>query len=128
MTNDEQQIRQVVADWMAATKAGDSARVLSLMTDDVVFLVPGAPPFGKQAFAAASGQQAAARMLIDGQSEIEEVQVLGDWAFLRNKLTVRVTQPNGATVTRAGYTLSIFRKQDGQWRLARDANLLTVVP
>ena len=51
---DEQKIRELVANWMAATKAGDLATVLSLMADDVLFMVPGQEPFGKEAFAAAS--------------------------------------------------------------------------
>jgi ketosteroid isomerase-like protein len=41
MSTDEQQIRELVATWMAATKAGDVPKVMSLMTDDVVFLVAG---------------------------------------------------------------------------------------
>ena len=54
MSDDERAIRELVAAWMAATKAGDHDRVLSLMTDDVVFMVPGREPFGREAFAAAS--------------------------------------------------------------------------
>ena len=53
MSSDERQIRELVATWMSATKAGDLSTVLSLMTDDVVFLVAGQEPFGKQQFAAA---------------------------------------------------------------------------
>jgi ketosteroid isomerase-like protein len=37
---------------MAASRAGDTATVLSLMADDVIFRVPGREPFGKEAFAA----------------------------------------------------------------------------
>jgi hypothetical protein len=46
MQSDEQEIRQLVATWMEATKAGDADTVLSLMADDVVFLVAGQPPMG----------------------------------------------------------------------------------
>ena len=59
MNEDEMQIRGVVAAWMAATKAGDVETVLNLMTDDVVFLVPGKPPMRKGEFAAAAKLQAA---------------------------------------------------------------------
>jgi ketosteroid isomerase-like protein len=63
---------------------------------------------------------------IDGSSNIEEIQVLGDWAFSRNHLTLTITPPNGKTVRRTGYTLSLFRREPtGAWVLARDANLLT---
>jgi len=94
------------------------------MTDDVVFTVPGQEPFGKAEFAAASkGQQG---MRIEGAAEIVELQVLGDWAFLRNRIDISIT-PRGAmqAMRRAGYTLTLLRKgADGRWRLARDANLV----
>ena len=36
-----------------------------------------------------------------------------------------MTPPNGAqSVKRAGHTLSILKKQNGRWVIARDANLL----
>ena len=53
MQSDEQQIRQLVATWMTATRDGDVETVLSLMADDVVFLVTGQPPMRKADFAAA---------------------------------------------------------------------------
>jgi uncharacterized protein (TIGR02246 family) len=124
MPDDEQAIRELIDTWMAASKAGDTAKVLSLMTDDVVFMVPGREPFGKQEFAAISQGMQGVR--IDGTSEIRELQVLGDWAFLRGHLQMAITPAGGNTVRQAGYTLTILRKGgDGRWRLARDANLLT---
>lgn len=124
MTDDERAIRQVVETWLAASKAGDTQTILNLMTDDVVFMVPGQEPFGKEAFEAASQQQKG--MLIEGSSDIQEIKILGDWAYMRNYLKVTVTRPNGESVHRSGHVLTIFRKgEDGQWRLARDANLLT---
>lgn len=123
MTEDERAIREVVATWLDASKRGDTAAVLSLMTDDVVFLVPGQKPFGKAAFAAAS--EAQNDMQIEGQSTIEELTVLGNWAHLRTHLSITVTVPDRDPVRRSGYTLTIMRKEaDGKWRLARDANLL----
>lgn len=129
MTDDERAIRELIEDWMAASRAGDTAKVLSLMTDDVVFMVPGMEPFGKAEFAAASAAQAGMR--IDGTAEIVELQVLGDWAFVRNHLDISVTPPGAEStrqpVHRAGYTLTLLRRDaDGRWRLARDANLLAV--
>lgn len=93
------------------------------MTDDVIFMVPGQKPFGKEAFAAAS--QGMKDVRIEGTSDIQEIQVLGDWAYLRNYLEMTVTPPGGAAKRRSGYTLTVLRKEaDGRWRLARDANLL----
>ena len=128
MQSDEQEIRQLVATWIAATKAGDIETVLTLMAEDVVFLLPGRPPMiGKSAFAAAariqSGQE---RPQFDDTSQIQEIKVLGEWAFMWTKLSVVVT-PSGGTppIARAGHTLSILNKQNGKWVLARDANMLS---
>jgi len=129
MPNDEQEIRQLVATWMAASKAGDAETVLSLIADDAVFLAPGQPPMRKADFAAAaSAQSGPDAPQIDGTSEIQEIKVLGDWAFMRTTLTVVVTPPGSAqAVTRAGHTLSILQKKNGKWLLARDANMLVSV-
>ena len=125
MNDDERAIRNVVETWMTASKEGDVATVLGLMADDVLFMVPGQKPFGKDAFAAAS--RGMKDVAIDGKSDIQEIRILGDWAYLRNYLEVMVTPPGGQPVRRSGYTLSILRKEaDGQWRLTRDANLLTL--
>jgi uncharacterized protein (TIGR02246 family) len=129
MSSDEQQIRELVADWMAATRAGDTAKVLTLMTDDVVFLVAGQAPFGKDKFAATmSGVAGAPRPRIDASSEIQEIQVSGDLGYLWSRLTVEVTPPQAdKPMRRAGHTLTVFRKSGGRWLLARDANLLAPV-
>jgi uncharacterized protein (TIGR02246 family) len=124
MSEDERAIRDLVATWMGASESGDVDTVIGLMTDDVVFMVPGREPFGKQEFAAAARDMQGVHM--QGTSEIRELKVLGDWAYLRGYLQVSMTPPGGNTVQRTGYTLTILRKEaDGQWRLARDANLLT---
>jgi ketosteroid isomerase-like protein len=65
---------------------------------------------------------------IDGTSEIQEIKVLGDWAFMWTKLRVIATPPDGSPpIERAGHTLSVLRKDNGRWVLARDANLLSPV-
>jgi uncharacterized protein (TIGR02246 family) len=130
MQDDERQIRELVATWMRATKAGDLDTVLGLMTDDVVFLVAGQPPMiGKAAYAATAKPRAGQPApQFDGTSEIQEITIAGDWAWMWTKLTVVVTPPGGAApITRAGHTLTILRKRDGKWLLARDANMLSPV-
>jgi len=125
MTDDERAIRELVATWMRASQAGNTQTVLDLMADDVVFMVPGREPFGKEAFA--QGSAALKDFRMEGTSDIRELQVLGNWAYLRNYLTVTMTPlAGGLPARRAGWTLTILRKEaDGKWVLARDANLLT---
>jgi uncharacterized protein (TIGR02246 family) len=64
---------------------------------------------------------------LDGTSDIQEIQVIGDWAYMRNHLDMTMTPERGEPVRRRGYTLTILRKQaNGRWVLMRDANLMTV--
>lgn len=124
MSDDERAIRELVETWMAASKAGDTAAVLELMTDDVLFMVPGREPFGKEAFRTASESMRDLKM--EGQAEIQEIEVLGDRAWIRNHIDLTLTPPGGEPLHRSGYTLTILRKgDDGCWRLFRDANLVS---
>lgn len=123
MSADEQAIRKLIDDWMQASARGDLAKVLSMMSDDVVFMTAGREPFGKKEFAAQSAGLKDAK--IEGVAKPVEIKVLGDWAYLRNHITVTVTAKAGQPVQRAGYTLTILtRKPDGGWVITRDANLM----
>jgi uncharacterized protein (TIGR02246 family) len=123
MSDDVRAIRNLIERWMKASKAGDTAAVLKMMTDDVIFMTCGREPFGKQEFAATAS--AMSDMKIDGSVEVKEVSVTGDWAWARTHLTVIVTMPDGKETRRSGYALSILtRDMDGRWLIARDANLL----
>src|SRR5262245_46627883 len=107
--DDERAIRQLIETWMRATEDGDLHTVLSLMSDDVIFMVPGKQPFGKMEFAASAQQLKNFR--IDSESNIQEIVVHGDWAYLRNHLTVTMTPSQGENVVRrSGFTLSILNK------------------
>jgi uncharacterized protein (TIGR02246 family) len=72
------------------THRGDTATVLALMTEDVVCMVPGREPFGKEAFENTSNNVQA--VTIDGTSEIKELRVLGDWAY--NAYLSRLLMPS----------------------------------
>ena len=123
MTDDERAIRELVETWLTASKAGDTEGVLALMGDDVLFLTPGREPFGKEEFRAQS--EALKNVTMDGRAEVREIEVHGDLAWIRNHIDLTVTG-EGQSKERSGYTLTILKKgADGQWRLFRDANLLS---
>ena len=127
MNTDEQAIKDFVAEWMRASKAGEKEKVLSMIAEDVVFLTAGRPPMqGRADFAEA--QKGMEGLKIDGHAEVQEVKVFGDWAFLWNNLSVTITPPGGTPSTRTGYTLTIMQKVDGRWVIARDANMLAAAP
>ena len=124
MTDDERAIRELVETWMTASRAGDTATVLGLMSDDVLFMTPGREPFGKEHFRDSS--ESMRGIDIDGQAETLEVELLGDTAWIRNRLEMVMTLEGGEPMRRSGYTLTILKKGgDGRWRLFRDANLVT---
>ncbi len=125
MNPEEQAIRNVIADWCRASASGDSNSMVKMLADDMVFIVPGQPPFGKKEFKAAwDGPMKGAK--VDCDAQVEEVLLSGEFGVTRTRLAVAITTPDGKTSRAKGYTMSLFRKQsDGRWLLARDANLLT---
>ena len=125
MNKDEQEIRALVKRWLDASQSGDLDAVLKLMDDDVLFLVPGREPFGKEEFATTSKQMANVKM--EATSDIKEIKVKNDWAWMRTFLRVRATMPDGKSVVRSGPTLTILRRSgEGKWLVVRDANLLAL--
>ncbi|HKX88119.1 MAG TPA: nuclear transport factor 2 family protein [Sphingopyxis sp.] len=127
--SDEEAIRTLIETWLIATRRGEIERLQPLLAEDVAFLQPGRAPMGREEFLSlARAQSGDAGPSIETRGEIRDMRVCGDFAYTSVWLEVTVT-PRGATpITRSGYTLSVFQKQRGQWRLLRDANLLTPNP
>ncbi|MDB5773126.1 MAG: SgcJ/EcaC family oxidoreductase [Burkholderia sp.] len=130
MTDDEKEIRNLVARWHSATAEGDVETVLGLMAEDVVFLVPGqAPMRGRSTFERGlRGLLTTHR--IESTGDVQEVRVSGDLAYCWTVLNVRVVPlAGGDPDSRSGSALTILRKQaNGAWVAVRDANLLAVTP
>lgn len=127
MHDDEKAIRGLFAAWHDATASGDLSKILSLMADDVVFLVAGqAPMYGRDTFAAGF-RELLKHHRLHSTGEIKEIQISGDLAYCWAHLSVTVAPLQaGSPKRRSGYVLSILRKKpDGAWVIARDANLLT---
>jgi uncharacterized protein (TIGR02246 family) len=125
MKSDEQQIRDLMAEWSRRTAAGDVEGVLALMTDDAVFLTPGNPPMTKADFAAGF-RSFAGKVEIEATQNVKDLQVSGDLAYAWSHLSVAMTNlETGGRTERIGHVLTVFRKTpSGEWLLARDANLM----
>lgn len=128
MGPDERAIRAVHSVWIDAVNAGDLVCLLTLMTDDVVFLNPGRAPCGRDGFPpgfSAAHQQAR----ISCNSELEEVVVVGEVAYTRSRDSLSlIPRAGGDAMQLAGYRITIYRKRpDGRWLLARDAHTLSPV-
>ena len=127
--NDEQAIRHLMTEWHRYTAAEDVSSLLTLMSEDVVFLAPGQPPLrGRDGFGAAF-LAALKNVRIESTGHIQELIVVGDWAYCWTELSVTVTPRDmGGPIRRSGPALTILRKKtDGAWVVARDANMLTMV-
>ena len=128
MEPNERKIREVHSTWISAVNAGDLARLLTLMADDVVFLNPGQVPFGRDGFSA-NFSAAPRQIQIHCNSELEEVVVVGEVAYTRSRDTLSVTRRAGGEAKQfTGHRITVYRKQpDGRWLLARDAHTLSPV-
>jgi uncharacterized protein (TIGR02246 family) len=121
--DDTRQIRQLIDSWIAASGAHDLPALMEMMTDDVVFMTPGRAPFGKAEFAA--DVERVKSVAIAARVEVQEIEVSGPRAYVRNHIRVELTSPGQAPKRMSGYAMSILRKEaDGRWRIARDANLV----
>lgn len=125
MSADERQIRELHSAWIDAVNIGDLDRLLRLMADDVVFLNPGQAPFGRAEFSK-NFLDAHRQVRINCTSELEEVVVVSDLAYIWSRDALSVTQrPSGEVMQLSGHRITVYRKQtDGRWLLARDAHTL----
>lgn len=126
MAPDEREVRELHSIWIDAVNAGDLARLLTLMTDDVVFLNPGRAPLDREGFSA-NFPAAHERARISCVSELEEVVTVGAVAYTRSRDSLSVIpRDGGEAIELAGYRITVYRKQpDGRWLLARDAHTLS---
>ncbi len=128
MTADEREIRTVHSIWIDAVNAGDLARLLALVAEDVVFLTPGQAPLVREGFSSnfvAAHQQ----MQICCTSELEEVVVVSGLAYTRSRDALSVApRAGGKAAQLAGHRMTVYRKQcDGRWLLSRDVHTLSAV-
>jgi len=121
--DDKQIIRESVERWLAASKSHDLSTMLDLLADDVIFIVPGKEPFGKEVFAAANQEQMQS-MEMDASIDIKEIEVAGEWAWMRSFLEITFTR-DGKAAKHSGHILTIWQKNpDGHWVIKRDANFV----
>lgn len=108
----------------AAYAAGDAERVAAQYTEDGMLLGPEHPALAGREAIAEAYRGFFATHHGELENEIEEIEVAGDWAFVRGRIRLRVVgKEEGAEPVRLqGKYLAIARRDtDGLWRFARDA-------
>jgi uncharacterized protein (TIGR02246 family) len=124
--SDEQAIRALFDAWQRASRAGDIETLLGFVTDDAVFLAPGQPPIRGKAAVRDLFLLALSRVEMEQDFRIEEIQVLGEWAFCWGIDSSTMRPRGGGDAVRArGMGLSLLRKEGGAWRFARGINNMT---
>lgn len=123
--SDEQAIRSVIAQWLKASMAGDYAALEPLMAPDVVFLTAGNEPFGREQFREGF-THIVSTMRFEGTSEVREIEVLGDAAYVWSYVSVRLLQTSDDVhAERKGHVMSLYKRDPSNgWVLWRDANLM----
>ncbi|MGD2146356.1 MAG: SgcJ/EcaC family oxidoreductase [Anaerolineae bacterium] len=110
---------------MAASKARDTATLLSLCTDDCVMLPPGEDPIvGRDAIRASLEQDTVQEQdyrITEYVHKFEEVKVLGGWAYEWGIFSAAAEPVRGGREIRSsGKILRILRRQpDGTWKVSR---------
>src|SRR5215472_15720943 len=123
--DDEQAIRRLTEDWLAAVRAKDIARLAQMVTEDAVFLPPGFPPIrGRQAVESMYNAFFPQFVSVEQRASTEELTVAGDWAYAwGSEKFVLVPKAGGPPIQMEGKGMSILRRQpDGSWKFARGIN------
>ena len=110
------------AKWSAAMMKGDTATMLSIYADDVVFM----PPNMKRATGRAALSQVNAGMMKDMtfpavSLKADDVIVAGDYAIETGTYRMTVQPKTGKSMDDVGKFVSVWKKQsDGEWKMIRD--------
>ncbi len=109
-------------DCAAAFRAGDVEGFIALVTDDAVMMPPDEPALtGKKAIRAWT-QAFFDQFTLEPTISVEEVEVLGDWAFERATNTFKLIPVAGGEVASETfkYVRILQRQPDGSWKIARE--------
>jgi uncharacterized protein (TIGR02246 family) len=121
-SEDKAGIESTMSAYNAALNGGDTAAVLTLYTDDGVFM----PPYSQSAIGREAVRKAYDSVFKELKFNVrfdvaELVQLAPAWAFVRtNSAGTTAHASTGKTTSEANQELFIFKKgDDGRWRIAR---------
>jgi uncharacterized protein (TIGR02246 family) len=119
---DEAAIRALRKAFNESQQAGDAEGCAAFYADDAIIMVPGEPSVTGIDAIRRGGAAYYGEYEWNTQEPIEELQVLGDWAFTRTTWSgVQTEKATGTAEKVAGKALHIYRRQpDGTWKIAID--------
>jgi uncharacterized protein (TIGR02246 family) len=121
-TTDLEAIDEVRAAHVAALNAGDAQAWAAQFTDEAVQMPPNAPENVGRPKIASWSQAFLDQFRVHFALAVDEVRVLGEWAFERGSYNINLTsKAGGPPMQDIGKYLTIYqRKPWDTWRMARD--------
>jgi ketosteroid isomerase-like protein len=114
----ERQIRQAIANWVAATERGDSSEKSKIWAPGVEGWFPSAPEFKNTA--AFDGTVDVRTLRSTYTVTINEVTVSTDLAVVRDTWIETIHAPDGATAHRVIQSFEVWQPQaTGEWKISR---------
>lgn len=106
----------------AAYAVGDADGVAAQYTEDAILMNPGKPAVVGRRAIADNFRPFFANFQGELSQEIEEVEVLGDQAWMRGKIHIKVKAKKGSAKgeLHGKYIAVAHRGPDGVWRFSRD--------
>ena len=112
--------------WARYYENEDLQGLMTLYVDDVVVALHGQPAlYGKEAVRAYFAQRLGkAESTFELEYEVRETE--GDIAYIISKYWLKATdKATGAVYRDAGRSLLVYKKEDGQWKIAADIDQAT---
>ena len=115
-----EQIKTLLFNYRDALNASDAAKVLTLYTENGVFMPSGAPTSIGTEQVKGAYEYVFSTIQLSIEFYIDEIEVVGDYAFARttSKGTVLI-HANGETVPEENRELFVLKNVDGNWLIDR---------
>jgi uncharacterized protein (TIGR02246 family) len=107
---------------VAALNAGDAQAWVAQFTDDGVQMPPNAPANVGRTMIGSWSQAFLDQFRLQFALAVEEVRVLGEWAFERGGYTINLhPKAGGPSMQDSGKYITVYQRKAGDaWRMARD--------
>lgn len=107
---------------VAALNAGDAAAWIALFADDGVQMPPNAPANVGRTMIASWSQAFLEHFRLQFALAVDEVRVLGEWAWERGRYTINLNpKVGGPPMQDTGEYITVYQRKPGDsWRMARD--------
>jgi uncharacterized protein (TIGR02246 family) len=118
-TTEQSAIEQLLYSYRDALNASDLSKVLSLYTKEGVFMPANAPTAKGQEQLKNSYEFVFKTIQLNIKFFIEEMTVSGDCAYaVTNSKGTALVHANGQTIPEENRELFVFKKDNGQWKIA----------